>query len=456
MTVAGLGLHGGAIGTIEWLVLMGAIVTVTDLKSEEILAPSIKKLSHLSGITFVLGEHRDEDFTTADVVVRNPGMPMSSPFLQKALLAGVPITMDSGLFFDFCVSQDIIGVTGSKGKTTTSMAITEVVKALNPQTVAVGVDGVSPLRELSNILPDTPVVFELSSWRLEALVAIEKSPKLAIITSLYRDHLNTYDSFEEYIETKKHILRFQTPRDVAILNADDSRVRGLENFVKGTLYWYSISEPPSGEGIGVVGDMLTVYKDGVSVDLFPLDHLPFTTDHERRNCLPALLIGFLRGLTPSQLKESIKNLQRLPHRLELVRTLHDITYVNDSAATMPDATIVALESYKEHSIVHILGGSDKELLFEDLGKKLSETTIRALVFLPGGATERMKQVISSFVSKELPIVDATDMKDAVTKARSLAKPGDTVLLSPGATSFGLFLHEFDRGDTFREAVSALV
>jgi len=454
VTVAGLGLHGGALGNIEWLYEQGAILTVTDLKTEEELAKTVEKLKKFPELTLILGKHRDEDFTKADLVLRNPAVPRTSKYLKLAQAAGVPIEMDSSLFFEFCPSTNIIGVTGSKGKTTTASAIAALLKANYPQTVAVGVDGVSPLGELKSIQPDSPVVFELSSWRLEPLDERKISPPVGVVTSLFRDHLNTYSSFEEYIEIKKVLVKYQNKDGVAILNSDDERLRSWKNDLPGKILWYGL-EDRGAEGIFVRDSRIYTRLNGAEQEVCALKDVPFESAHEQRNMLPAILIARLHQISIPDIKTELARLTPLPHRLEIVRQLSGVKYINDSAATMPDATIAALKAMQGKPLVHILGGSDKALLFEELAEEEKKAAIRALIFLPGTATERMQKEILEGFGEKPAVYTVKTMPEAVQKAREVAQAGDTVLLSPGATSFGLFQHEFDRGDQFRALVRAL-
>lgn len=451
----GLGLHGGALGNIQWLVEQGAKVTVTDLKSAQELQATIKKLENLAGVELVLGEHREKDFTKTDMVLRNPAVPRTSKYLKLTREAGVPIEMDSSLFFGHCPSKNIIGVTGSKGKTTTAVFIAELLKAKYPQTVAVGVDGISPLGELKNIQPDSPVVFELSSWRLEALEEKKISPPVAVATSIYRDHLNTYSSYEDYIEIKKVIAKYQAPTEHVLLNADDTVLRGWEKTLPGKVIWYSVGDDLPGEGIFVKNDVVHVRENGREQELVRWNHVRLIGEHARRNVLPALLIAHWHGVSLEQITVELARLTSLPHRLEVVREFDGVTYVNDSAATMPDATIAALKAFDGKTLVHIIGGSDKELLFEELAEVEKQSKLRALVWLPGTATARMQEIFRRVGLDALPWHEAVTMSAAIQAAKKLAQAGDTILLSPGATSFGLFQHEFDRGNQFRTAVLSL-
>jgi UDP-N-acetylmuramoylalanine--D-glutamate ligase len=452
VTVMGLGLHGGALGTIDWLAKQGAVITVTDIKTAEQLAGSVAKLETYTGITLVLGQHREEDFIETSLVIRNPSVPRHSKYLEIARAHGIPVEMDSSLFFQHSPSRNIIGITGSKGKTTTSNALAVLFKAFWPQTVAVGIDGVSPLKELAAVKAGSPIIFELSSWRLEALDERHMSPHIAVVTSIYRDHLNTYASFEEYIEMKKTIIRYQTADDICLLNYDDAVIKTWKSETGAKQYWYSITDlPEDQDGIFITDDTITIRQDGHTTELFSATLLPLHSPHEQRNLLPAIFLSFLHGIAAEKIARALPLIRGLPHRLEKVRELDGVTYINDSAATMPDATIAALTALSGQKLVAIIGGSDKNLIFDDLAYAISQANISALIYLPGTATQRMKQTITE-KNPNIPTQDAASMDEAVQLARQTAKTGDAVLLSPGATSFGLFLHEFDRGNKFREAV----
>ncbi|HLD25597.1 MAG TPA: UDP-N-acetylmuramoyl-L-alanine--D-glutamate ligase, partial [Candidatus Andersenbacteria bacterium] len=397
VTVMGLGLHGGAIGTVRWLAEQGARVTATDLKGADELRASVKKLRDLVGVEFVLGEHRDADFREVDLVVRNPAVPRDSKYLQIAQAAGVPIEMDSSLFFAACPSRNIIGVTGSKGKTTCARAITRLLKeaAGLKSVIEVGTDGISPLAELKSITPKTTIVFELSSWRLEALAERRISPPTAVVTSLYRDHLNTYSSFEDYAQAKKAIMLHQDSGGRLLLNTDDPKVAGWAGEAPGSVMWFSLRDLPEGDGIFVREGMITIRAKEAEEVLFDLSSVHMPGDHARRNVLPGLLLASLAGAVPERLKYALEQLPPLPHRLEAVRKLDGVIYINDSAATMPDATIAALKSLAGRRIVHILGGGDKALIFDELAGAEPAANIRTLIFLPGSATEKVKSALTA-------------------------------------------------------------
>ena len=207
VVVMGIGLHGGNVATIKWLVAQGARVIATDKKSHEELAPSLEKLKGYKNVTVVTGQHRMEDFLTADLVIKNPAVPWTNKYIQAALAKKVPVEMDSSLFFQNCPSRKIIGVTGTKGKTTTSLLIARILEMAGKDVVKVGIGQEAVMNKLAKIKKSTWVVFELSSWRLSALAKHEISPRIAVITNIFQDHLNYYPSMKEYIEDKKQILK---------------------------------------------------------------------------------------------------------------------------------------------------------------------------------------------------------------------------------------------------------
>src|SRR5215203_1087114 len=220
-TVMGLGTRAGGVGVARYLAEHGAAVTVTDLRSAELLGPSVAELEGLP-IRFVLGRHDERDFLPSgtDMIVRNPGVPRRAPLLVAARAAGVPIEMEMSLFFRACPAP-LIGVTGTKGKTSTSAICATILRAWDPTTVLAGNMGVTALGQLDSTTPVTPVVVELSSWQLESLIEHRLAPHIAVLTNISEDHLDHYDGFADYADTKRGIALHQSQADVLIVNADD-------------------------------------------------------------------------------------------------------------------------------------------------------------------------------------------------------------------------------------------
>ena len=455
----GLGVHGGAAGNIRWLAEQGAQLTVTDLKTRQELASTLQELRDLPDITWALGEHREADFVQTDMVIRNPAVPRTSEFLQLARAHDVPVEMDSSLFLKYSPTSNVIGVTGSKGKSSTTTFTAKLMQLKHDNVVSLGVEGTSPLASIDTLRPDGVAVFELSSWRLEALGEHGLSPSTAIVTSLYHDHLNTYDSYEHYVATKKALVKNQRVNDRALLNYDDAEVREWAGEIESRVFWYSLADSIPGPGICVVRGVISVDTanplTGI-IPLFPAADVPLQSNHELRNALPGIYLAWCSGVRPESIRLHVQQLETLSHRLEQVQVVNAVTYINDSAATIPDATVAALRSLRDRHLVLILGGSDKRLTFDQLARELTYSRIRGIVFLPGTATDTMQAEIAGQYRVPPKIEHAQSMPDAVRRAHRLAHEHDVVLLSPGATSFGLFKHEFDRGEKFKEAVQGLV
>lgn len=454
ITVFGLGLNMGGVGTIAYLAKQGAReIIVTDIKSREELLPSLKKLAAYKNITYVLGQHRPEDFTTVDMVIKNPGIPWTNEYIKMAEERHIPVEMDSSLFFLLCPAP-IIGVTGSKGKTTTASLIAHILEGAGTSVTRVGISQVGVLGVLERITKDQVVVFELSSWRLSALKRLKKSPHIAVLTNIYPDHLNYYRSMADYMADKMNIFRFQKSRDVLITDFDNVLARTMAQDAPGAVCFASATTALSDDGAWLSDETLFVSEQGKETILLPLAEVPLKGNHNVVNVLLAALACLASGLSLKAVRSGIKSFPGVPHRLEKVAEKHGVTYYNDTAATIPDAAIAALRSFAE-PIILIAGGSDKRLDFSGLAKEIERRPLKTIL-LKGAGTEKLLQELAKITAKQEGIVTVVEsMPEAVALASRDAKAGDVVLLSPGAASFGLFQNEFDRGEQFRKAVEAL-
>lgn len=425
--VMGLGVHGGGVGVARFLAERGAAVTVTDIRSEQQLARSLEKLGDLS-INYVLGRHREMDFASADLVVRNPAVPVESPYLRVATVAGVPIVMEMTLFFEECPSQKIIGVTGTKGKTTTTLLIGALLQEHGLAPVVAGNLRRSALETLPRVSPESWVVLELSSWQLEGLIPLRRSPHISVITGITPDHLDRYGSFDEYAESKGLILRWQGSEDWAVLNRQSRHLRELGGQARSRVVWFDQgSKSPGWEKACLYGA------------------------HNQANVAAAVAVARLVGLPDTTIFRTVATFPGVPHRLEMIREHEGVRYINDSTATTPSAMMAALDSVQSR-IVLIAGGSDKGLEYSSLRPVMQdpESRVAAVVLLEGSATAKIRAVCEPKVIEE-----CGSLADAVTAACVAAHPGTVVLLSPGCASFGMFVNEFDRGDHFRKLVEAI-
>ncbi len=455
VTVFGLGVNMGGVGTVAYLAKQGAReIIVTDIKTREELEPSIKKLAAHKNITYVLGQHRPEDFIRVDMVIKNPGIPWTNEYIKLAEEHHVPVEMDSSLFFASC-RVPIIGVTGSKGKTTTATLIAHILESAGKKVVRVGIGQVGVLSVLDRITEESIVVFELSSWRLSALKRLKKSPHIAVLTNIFPDHLNYYKTMEAYMADKKNIFSFQKGTDTVIAYFDNPLVREMVQDAPGSIFWAATEQPMNGDGAWLADDTLFVSEQGKKKVLLPIQDMPLPGKHNISNILLAALAALASGISLQLVRSGIVSFPGVAHRLEKVAEKNGVSYYNDTAATIPDAAVAALRSFTE-PIILIAGGSDKRLDFNLLAREILVRPKEVILF-KGAGTEKLLQAIKKLVpeGKEgiFEVVDT--MEAAVALASRSAESGDIVLLSPGAASFGLFQNEFDRGEQFRQAVEAL-
>jgi UDP-N-acetylmuramoylalanine--D-glutamate ligase len=442
--VMGLGLQGSGIASARYAVQQGAIVRVTDMKSPEALAPSVQALAGLP-IEFVLGQHRKEDFRWADIVIRNPGVPRTSPYLQLAQEHGAQIEMEIAFFFLACPGH-IIGITGTRGKTTTSTLVYEILRASGTPTLLAGnVAGVETLSLLPEITAETQVVLELSSWQLEGLAPHKISPAVAVMTNVYPDHLNTYDGMEDYAEAKANIFRHQRADDIAIFNYDNPWTRRFGEEAPARTCFTSLQRG---------GSFMRGSRDVVP---FIFRDTPLAGRHNLENVLLATTTARLLGIKDELIAETVHRFRGLAHRLEEVRTVNGVYFINDSASTTPIAGQVALEAF-DAPIVLVAGGNTKHLPLEQWPARIVERC-RDVVLLAGSGTDELIPVLQTEAERQGtndPVRGIfSDWQQALDTAVTLAKPGDILLFSPGFTSFGMFLNEFDRGDKFVAYVQAL-
>jgi UDP-N-acetylmuramoylalanine--D-glutamate ligase len=425
--VMGLGVFGGGAGVARFLAQRGARVTVTDLQPPERLADSLAALRG-EDVRFVLGEHRECDFREADFVVRNPGVPRDSPFLRVATEHGVPIYMEMTLFFLECPSARIAGVTGTKGKTTTTTLVGDILKAAGREVVVAGNLRVSALDQLARITPRTDVVLELSSFQLEGLECIRTSPRAGVITNLMPDHLNRYASLDDYFAAKAAIYRYQDAAGVVVLNRDDGASRRRAGEAPGRVVWFGRADRVPGA-----------------------DEARLRGDHNRLNMAAAAALARTLGVDDGAIRQAIRGFGGVPYRQELVRERGGVQFVNDSAATTPEATLAALR-VADRPVVLIAGGADKELEFGALGEAVRhpKSNVKAAVLLEGSAAAKLAAAFGTKVAGR-----HSDFGAAIRQAAALAAPGEMVLLSPGCASFGMFANEFDRGDQFNATVRSL-
>lgn len=474
VTLMGLGLHGGGLGAALWLMRHGAKLTVTDLKDQHALAPSLADLERayihaarqqgkqaIHRIRYVLGRHEDADFSKTDMVIQNPDVRRENPFIALAKQQGVPIESEISLFFRLC-PWPITAVSGSKGKTTVATLLGAICKAQDSRTVIAGNLRKSALDSLDAILrwrQPSPIVLELSSWQLESLAPHRLSPHVGLLTNVLPDHLNRYDGIEHYAEAKSFIVKFQSGHDVAVLNADDARVTAMGEKLQSKnnkVLFFSLKKKLR-DGWFVRAGKIFFSQKGQAAAFMPVASLKIKGAHNVMNVMAACAAASALGIPFATIRKVARAFAGVPYRLETVAIKKGVRFVNDTTATMPDAAVAALETLSagqsRKKIVLIAGGVDKKLEFEAWAKSIKKY-VRHLVLFDGTATEKMEAALAA-AKVNVPTAGARNMTEAVREARRYAKSGDVVLLSPGCASFGLFRHEFDRGDQFNREVKKI-
>jgi UDP-N-acetylmuramoylalanine--D-glutamate ligase len=419
VVVAGLGRFGGGIAVSRWLVEQGARVLVTDNADPQALADSVRQLDGLS-IDYRLGEHREEDFTSADLVVASPAIPPDNRYLQAARQAGVSVTTEIRLFIERCAAP-ILGVTGTKGKSTTTALLGEMLRRRYVTWVG-GNIGLSLLSNLPAIQKEHLVVLELSSFMLEYLEPAQWSPHVAVITFIAPDHLDRHKTLPRYLDAKRNILRYQKPTDVAVINEECPAAVELADVGSGRVVLYGLRDRRAFE-------------------------LRIPGRHNQLNAQGAFAAAAVMDIGWQEAQEAIAGFTGLPHRLQLVHEHRGVRYFNDSIATIPEAAVAALDSFPPRTVIQIVGGYDKQLPMTAMCAALVE---RAKAVLCIGQTG---QQIADML-ENAPRIGAADvyrcgdLPTAMKIARQIAVAGDVVLLSPGCASYDQFRNFEERGEVF--------
>jgi UDP-N-acetylmuramoylalanine--D-glutamate ligase len=455
-TIIGLAREGTALA--RFLVKQGAIVTVSDLKSEEELQENITKLKGLP-IRFVLDGHPGEVLNQTDVLFLSPGVPLEAPIVVEAKRRGIPISSETSLFTELCPAP-IVGITGSSGKTTTVSLVGQMLKASGFRTWVGGNIGQPLVGHLEEIEPTDKVVMELSSFQLEIM---EWSPPIAAILNITPNHLDRHPSMEAYTQAKLNILRFQQPGDVAILGYDliSNTQYPIPNTQSRTLT-FSLNEEVE-QGAFLRNGKIILRLGDTEQRICSADEIKLLGRHNLENVLAACVIAAVAGASRQAMANVATTFEGVEHRLELVREVGGVRYYNDSIATSPERTVAALRSFHQ-PIVLLAGGRDKHLPWDEMAR-LTLEKVRHLVLF-GEAAPIIEEAVQEARCKMQEakgkgqeargkMHKCIALEEAVEVAAREARPGDVVLLAPGGTSFDAFSDFAERGERFRELVKAL-
>ncbi len=424
ITVMGLGLLGRGVGDARYLAECGAELIVTDLKTEEQLAESVGQLRDFSNVTFVLGEHRLEDFNNRDLVLKAAGVPLASPYIAEAKKNGIPVRMSADLLMELSEIKTI-GVTGTRGKSTVTEMVHHALKEAGQQVLLGGnIRGVSNLELLNHVTPESVAVLELDSWQCQGLGEANLSPQIAVFTTFYNDHLNYYkEDPGQYLLDKANIFLFQDPDDTFVVGGQCAP-QLIEAF-----------------GEHIISKMVIADEKKLPGDWA----LKVPGVHNRYNAALAAAALRAQGLTDEEIRKGLESFPGVPGRLEFLGEKNGVKIYNDNNSTTPEATLVALDAVGTKNTILIMGGADKELDMNKLLYKLKE--VKRVILLAGTGTSRVLEFIEG-----ASVFDS--LGAAVDEAFASAHPGDTILFSPAFASFGMFKNEYDRNDQFVALVKA--
>ena len=426
----GLGLLGRGVGDVAALAEYGADLIVTDLKTEAELKESIDKLSDYPNITYTLGEHRKEDFENRDMILVAAGVTADSEYLEHARQAGVPLKQSAALFAELA-KIPIIGVTGTRGKSTVTAMIHHVLAVTTGEPVIKGgnVRGVSNLQLLNEVKDGSLAVMELDSWQLQGWGWAEMSPQIAVFTSFMRDHMNYYhDDMDAYFADKANIFKYQ--EESGVLVTTPAVFEWIKQYQDATL----------GQEVVLV-DQSNLPDDA---------HLSMPGEHNRQNAALATEALKAVGLSEEEIFEGLASFPGVEGRLQLLTEIEGVKIYNDNNASTPAATAAGLEAVADgQNVVLIVGGEDKGLEVDELPTAIQEYCAH-IVLYSGSGTEKLKVALPHETSHE----EHDTLKACVEAALATATPGNVILFSPGYASFGLeYKNEYDRNDQFVSIIS---
>ncbi len=462
--VFGLGLLGGGVATTNWLLDRGARVTVTDLKDEKQLFASVKRVEdHLkktardgeayaqarSRLTWALGGHSKALIDKASVIIVNPDVSVRNPFVQYAIDSGKTVCNEGSIFYDVW-KKKTVGITGTRGKTTTANWAHHLIQG----SILAGNSMTRPFLAMTEERAAVAVT-ELSSFILELFPYARRSPNIAVITNLYRDHLNRHGTIEEYARAKAQIFAHQTSRDWLILNADDEWTGWfLEQCPESTVRYVSLRPLPLDlQGIWYAGGL--VWERTGTKEKKVLDIQKFRDTwgmHNVANLLAAALAARCSGIQWADIQKRLSTVPQVPFRQEVIHRDRMLTVINDTTATSPEGGIAAVRRWGGPNCILIAGGTDRELDFSEWAREVSEhITPNNTIFLAGSATDKMKKAMGS-ARKGIRTYDTLERCWDIALDRARKFVSAVIVFSPAAKSFEIFANEFDRGQQFNALV----
>ena len=445
--VAIIGLGVSNIPLLDYMHNVGAKVTVFDNRIiEDIPKDTMKKITDYA-MEFSLGPNNLSKLEGFDIIFRSPSCLPTVPELQKEVERGAILTSEIEMLMKLCPGK-VIGVTGSDGKTTTTTLIYEILKANGYNCYLGGNIGTPLFTKLNEMTPDDIIVLELSSFQL---MGMEISPSISVITNISPNHLNVHSSYEEYIDAKKNIFKYQDKDGIIVLNYDNAITKAAAKEANGKVVFFS-SKTKLEDGIILDGDIIKECKDKLRRHILSTNTVALRGTHNYENICAA--IAATSSLV--EVEDAVKAVQEfkgVQHRLEFIREIDGVKWYNDSIGTSPTRTIAGLHSFDER-IVLIAGGYDKHLDYTPIAKPILEK-VDSLILI-GDTAPKIFDAVKNEAEKQgkdIKIYMCDEFKNTVLVAKKVAKPGQIVLFSPASASFDLFKNFEERGNKFKELVN---
>ncbi len=450
IAILGFGLENKAL--LAWLVKHGAKdITICD-KSHIKFSNKSNPPAGGSNIKFKTGEDYLENLEKFDIVFRTPGISILRPEIKKAEKLGVKISSQTKLFFDLCPAK-IIGVTGTKGKGTTTSLIYQILLnsyrlSLNSNHIYCGGNiGNAPIEFLDKLTKKDIVVLEMSSFQLHDL---EKSPNISVVLDIKSDHLDYHKNRKEYVDAKSNIVKYQTKKDFSVINLDYLTSFKFAEKTQGEVYYFSRRKSVD-LGCFVLNNKIILRTKNKDYEICSAKVVLLRGEHNLENICAAIVAGYLAGAKISTIKKAVLDFKGLEHRLELVKEIKGVRYYDDSFSTTPDTTIAAINAFSE-PIILLLGGSEKNSDYKQLGKIIAKTKNIKKIISIGLTAKRILEEVKKNTNKKVNVYNSQDMRDAVLDAKKVAAANDVVILSPASASFDRFKDYKDRGNQFKKYV----
>ena len=446
-----LGMARSGVAAAKLLDSLGAKVRISDQKTREKLGTAVEPLNGCANIEWRLGEKAEDLLEGQDILLISPGVPIDSAVVLKARELGVEVIGELELGYQTAKGL-LIAITGTNGKTTTTTLMGEILKASGKTTYVVGNIGFPYTAVSGQMTEEDATVCEVSSFQMESVKSFR--PKVSAMLNITEDHLNRHYTMENYAATKARIFEHQTAEDESlVLNYDDAALREMASKVKCNVVWFSRKAEPS---VGAfVRDGMIVFKaqDGTMLEICRADEVYIPGPHNLENALAAVAMSMSADIPVPFIADTLRTFTGVEHRIEFVRELDGVRFINDSKGTNADSTIKAVETMNKPTVL-MLGGSDKHVDFTDMCMVIKNSPYIKHIVLIGQTAAQLDETLKK-VGYTAYTHAGYDFDKAIRMAFDLAEEGGNVLLSPACASFDMFKDYEQRGEIFKKIVNGL-